>query len=93
VPDTRTALQICTELKSLGRYIHGLKVCPIIGGQRMDKQIKDLADHPQIVVATPGRLLDHVNRRNIDISSVYTVILDEADEMLNMGFIKDIRRS
>ena len=58
----------------------------------MDKQIRDLADHPQIVVATPGRLLDHVNRRNIDISSIYTVILDEADEMLNMGFIKDIRK-
>ncbi len=91
-PTRELALQICTELKSLGRYIHGLKVCPIIGGQRMDKQIKDLADHPQIVVATPGRLLDHVNRRNIDISSIYSVILDEADEMLNMGFIKDIRK-
>jgi len=91
-PTRELALQICTELKSIGRYIHGLKVCPIIGGQRMDKQIKDLADHPQIVVATPGRLLDHVTRRNIDLSSVYSVILDEADEMLNMGFIKDIRK-
>jgi len=91
-PTRELALQICTELKSIGRYIRGLKVCALIGGQHYDKQIKELAAHPQIVVATPGRLLDHVSRKNADISQVYTVILDEADEMLNMGFIKDIRR-
>ena len=58
----------------------------------MDAQIKKLASHPQIVVATPGRLLDHINRRTISIASIHTLILDEADEMLNMGFIKDIRK-
>ena len=91
-PTRELALQICSELKSIGQYIHGLKVCAVIGGQSLDRQFKELAAHPQIVVATPGRLLDHVNRRTIDISSVYSVILDEADEMLNMGFIKDIRK-
>ncbi len=91
-PTRELALQICEELKSIGRYIHGLKICAVIGGQSLDRQFKDLAAHPQIVVATPGRLLDHVNRRTIDISNVYTVVLDEADEMLNMGFIKDIRK-
>lgn len=58
----------------------------------MDTQIRKLAAHPQIVVATPGRLLDHINRKTISISSIHTLILDEADEMLNMGFIKDIRK-
>jgi len=91
-PTRELALQICSELKLIGQYIHGFKICAVIGGQSLDKQFKELAAHPQIVVATPGRLLDHVNRRTIDISSVYSVILDEADEMLNMGFIKDIRK-
>ncbi len=91
-PTRELALQICTEIRTIGQFIPGLKVCPIIGGQSFDRQLKDLAAHPQIIVATPGRLLDHVNRRNIDISTVYTVILDEADEMLNMGFIRDIRK-
>lgn len=91
-PTRELALQICTEIRSIGQYIKGLKVCPIIGGQSMDRQFKELAAHPQIVVATPGRLLDHVNRRTIDISYVYSVILDEADEMLNMGFFKDIKK-
>jgi ATP-dependent RNA helicase DeaD len=58
----------------------------------MDTQIKKLAAHPQIVVATPGRLLDLIMRRVLSISSIHTLILDEADEMLNMGFIKDIRK-
>lgn len=91
-PTRELALQICTEIRTIGQFIPGLKVCPIVGGQSFDRQLEDLAAHPQIIVATPGRLLDHVNRRNIDISTVYTVILDEADEMLNMGFIRDIRK-
>jgi len=91
-PTRELALQICSELRILGQYIKGLRICPIIGGQRMDAQIRELAGNPQIVVATPGRLLDHISRNNVDISSVYTVVLDEADEMLSMGFFKDIRR-
>jgi ATP-dependent RNA helicase DeaD len=91
-PTRELALQISSEIKNLGKYIHGLSVCPLIGGQSLDTQMRKLASKPQIVVATPGRLLDHVSRRTIDISKIHTLILDEADEMLNMGFIKDIRK-
>lgn len=91
-PTRELALQICTELRGLGAFIKGLKICGIIGGQKMDKQIQMLKKKPHIVVATPGRLLDHVQHRNIDISDIYTLVLDEADKMLDMGFIKDIRK-
>ncbi len=91
-PTRELALQICTELRGLGAFIKGLQVCGIIGGQKMDKQIQMLRKNPQIVVATPGRLLDHVERRTIDVSKIYTLVLDEADKMLDMGFIKDIRK-
>ncbi|MDD3959351.1 MAG: DEAD/DEAH box helicase [Oscillospiraceae bacterium] len=91
-PTRELALQISSELKILGKYIRGLSIASVIGGQRMDTQIKKLAAHPQIVVATPGRLLDLIMRRVLSISSIHTLILDEADEMLNMGFIKDIRK-
>ncbi|MBR5976006.1 MAG: DEAD/DEAH box helicase [Clostridiales bacterium] len=91
-PTRELALQICTELRGLGAYIKGLKICGIIGGQKMDKQVQMLRKKPQIVVATPGRLLDHVQHRSIDISDIYTLVLDEADKMLDMGFIKDIRK-
>jgi len=91
-PTRELALQICTELRSIGQFIKGLRICPIIGGQNIERQAKELQGKPQIVVATPGRLLDHVSRRNVDISRVYTIVLDEADEMLSMGFFKEIRR-
>ena len=90
-PTRELALQICEELKSIGQYIKGFRVAAVIGGQDMNRQIQNLQKNPQIVVATPGRLLDLLNRRQIDLSNIYTVILDEADEMLSMGFIKDIR--
>ncbi|MBO4927344.1 MAG: DEAD/DEAH box helicase [Clostridiales bacterium] len=91
-PTRELALQICTELRALGAFIKGLKICGIIGGQKMDKQVQMLRKNPQIVVATPGRLLDHVQHKSIDISDIYTLVLDEADKMLDMGFIKDIRK-
>ena len=91
-PTRELALQIREEIKNLGQFIKGFKVVALIGGQSMGKQILDLKKNPQIVIATPGRLLDHIQRKNIDISYVYTVVLDEADEMLSMGFIKDIRQ-
>lgn len=91
-PTRELALQICTELRGLGAFIKGLQICGIIGGQKMDRQVQALKKHPQIVVATPGRLLDHVQHRSIDISQIYTLVLDEADKMLDMGFIKDIRK-
>ena len=69
-----------------------VKIACIYGGQPMDRQRKALQKHPQIVVATPGRLLDHMGRGTIFLGNVYTAVLDEADEMLKMGFIKDVRR-
>ena len=91
-PTRELALQITSEMKGLGRLIKGFNVCSIIGGQSMHIQEEKLKKKPQVVVATPGRLLDLVQRKMIDVSNIYTLVLDEADEMLKMGFIKDIKR-
>ena len=91
-PTRELALQITTELKSLGKYIQGFRIASLIGGQSMNVQKEKLAKKPQVIVATPGRLLDMVTRKMVDISQIYTLVLDEADEMLKMGFINDIRR-
>lgn len=89
-PTRELAIQVSEEINRLGR-LKGIRVLPIYGGQHMQRQIRALKDGPQIVVATPGRLLDHMRRGTIKIDAVKTVVLDEADEMLNMGFIDDIR--
>ena len=91
-PTRELALQITSEIKGLARLIKGFNACAIIGGQSMNVQKEKLAKKPQVVVATPGRLLDLAARGMIDISRIYTLVLDEADEMLKMGFIKDIKR-
>ena len=91
-PTRELALQITSEIKNLARFIKGFNVCAIIGGQNVRTQEAKLKKNPQVVVATPGRLLDLVNRRIIDISQIYTLVLDEADEMLKMGFIKDLKK-
>ncbi|MBR3534098.1 MAG: DEAD/DEAH box helicase [Clostridiales bacterium] len=91
-PTRELALQIATEFKNLGRFIKGFNVCAVIGGQNIRTQENKLKKNPQVVIATPGRLLDLASRKMIDISQIYTLVLDEADEMLKMGFIKDIRR-
>lgn len=91
-PTRELALQITSEIKGLARLIKGFNACAIIGGQSMNVQKEKLAKKPQVVVATPGRLLDLASRGMIDISNIYTLVLDEADEMLKMGFIKDIKR-
>lgn len=90
-PTRELALQIASEMKKLGRYIKGFNVCAIIGGQSMKLQAERIAKHPQVVVATPGRLLDLYEKRMIDIRRIYTLVLDEADEMLRMGFIKSVQ--
>src|SRR5699024_7249423 len=77
-------------INRLGKY-KGMRALAVFGGQHMDRQIKALKDRPQIVVATPGRLLDHIRRRTIRLSDIKVAVLDEADEMLNMGFIDDIK--
>ena len=89
-PTRELAIQVAEEINRLGRF-KGIRTLPVYGGQHMDRQIKALKDGPHIVVATPGRLLDHMRRKTIRISDVQTCVLDEADEMLNMGFIDDIR--
>ena len=91
-PTRELALQITSEIKNLARFIKGFNVVSVIGGQNIKTQQNKLARNPQVVVATPGRLLDLVGRNIIDISGIYTLVLDEADEMLKMGFIKDIKR-
>lgn len=91
-PTRELALQIGDELTKLAKYIKGCRIAVIYGGQSIPKQIAALKRKPQVLVATPGRLLDHMNRGNIHLHSVHTMVLDEADEMLNMGFVKDVTR-
>ncbi|MBQ7851107.1 MAG: DEAD/DEAH box helicase, partial [Clostridia bacterium] len=89
-PTRELALQIGDELTKLAKYIKGCRIAVLYGGQPIPKQLNALKRKPQIVVATPGRLLDHMTRGNIRLSGVHTMVLDEADEMLNMGFVKDV---
>jgi len=91
-PTRELSLQITDELKALARFIPGVRIACLYGGQPIAKQISQLKQNPQIVVATPGRLLDHMNRGNIRLDAVHTMVLDEADEMLNMGFVKDVTK-
>src|SRR5699024_1871231 len=84
------ATEVAAEFDRLGRS-SGIKTLSIYGGQQMGRQIRALKDGPHIVVATPGRLLDHMRRRTIKMSDIQVAVLDEADEMLNMGFIDDIK--
>lgn len=89
-PTRELAIQVAEEMNRIAKFA-GVRALAIFGGQQMDRQIRALKDGPQIVVATPGRLLDHINRRTIRTDQVKVAVLDEADEMLNMGFIDDIR--
>ena len=91
-PTRELALQIGEELTKLARFIDGVRIAVIYGGQSISRQITALKRKPQIVIATPGRLLDHMQRGNIRLNAVHTMVLDEADEMLNMGFVKDVTR-
>ena len=91
-PTRELALQIGDELTKLAKYIKGCRIAVLYGGQPIPKQLAALKRKPQIVVATPGRLPDHMNRGNIKLDGVHTMVLDEADEMLNMGFVKDVTK-
>ncbi|MGI6655059.1 MAG: DEAD/DEAH box helicase [Christensenellales bacterium] len=85
-------MQITDELKSLAHFIPNLRFASLYGGQPISRQITQLKRNPQIVVATPGRLLDMMNRGQIRLDQVHTMVIDEADEMLKMGFVKDVSR-
>ena len=91
-PTRELAIQIRDELRDLCAFREGVRVVCLYGGQPIDKQITQLKNRPQIVVATPGRLMDHMKRRTVRLDSVQTVVLDEADRMLDMGFIQDVTR-
>jgi ATP-dependent RNA helicase DeaD len=88
-PTRELAIQVAEELNRITQHV-GVHAIPIYGGQEIERQIKGLKKNPQIIVATPGRLMDHMRRGTIRLTGVKTVVLDEADEMLNMGFIEDI---
>jgi len=89
-PTRELCLQITGDLNDFAKYTDNLKVLPVYGGSSMDIQIKSLKKGVQIVVATPGRLLDLIGRRAVKLNKVKTIVLDEADEMLNMGFLDSI---
>ena len=91
-PTRELAIQIRDELRDLCAFKEGVRVVCLYGGQPIDKQITQLKNKPQIVVATPGRLMDHMKRRTVRLDKVQTVVLDEADRMLDMGFIQDVTR-
>lgn len=92
VPTRELALQITQELRDLAKYKPGVKIACIYGGQPIAAQIQLLKKRPGIVVATPGRLLDHINRRTVKLSGVRTAVLDEADRMVDMGFYKEVTK-
>ena len=90
-PTRELAQQIAQDLQNLAQFLPDIKIVCVYGGAGMDKQQRQLKAGCQIAVATPGRLMDHYRHHAIDVSDVKTVVLDEADEMLNMGFYKDVR--
>ncbi len=91
-PTRELAMQIGEELRGLLDYYQGIRVAVLYGGAGMEGQIRQLEKKPQIIVATPGRLMDHHKRRNLRFDRIQTVVLDEADRMLDMGFYKDVTR-
>ena len=91
-PTRELAIQIGDELRGLLTYFQGIRVAVLYGGAGIGGQIKQLEKKPQIVVATPGRLMDHYNRKTIRLDKIQTVVLDEADRMLDMGFFRDVTK-
>lgn len=89
-PTRELCLQIAGDLADFSKYIDNLKILPVYGGSSIDSQIRSLRNGVQVIVATPGRLIDLIKRGVVKLEGVHTVILDEADEMLNMGFLDDI---
>lgn len=89
-PTRELAIQAADEIRKYAKYMHGIKVLPIYGGQDINRQIRSLASNVQIVVGTPGRVMDHMRRHTLRLKNIKIMVLDEADEMLNMGFREDI---
>lgn len=89
-PTRELAIQSAGEIRKLAKFMHGIKVLPIYGGQEISKQIRSLKGGIQVIIGTPGRVMDHMRRHTLKLEKVGMVVLDEADEMLNMGFREDI---
>ena len=89
-PTRELAIQVAEEIRKLAKYMHGVKVLPIYGGQEISKQIRSLKTGVNVVIGTPGRVMDHMRRRTLKLDHLTMITLDEADEMLNMGFREDI---
>jgi ATP-dependent RNA helicase DeaD len=89
-PTRELAIQSAEEIKNVSKYKKGLKILPIYGGQPIERQISALKQHPQVIIGTPGRVMDHMRRNTLQFTDLKMLILDEADEMLNMGFREDI---
>lgn len=89
-PTRELAVQVSEELKHLSKYKKGINIVPIYGGQAIERQIQLLKMGVQIVIGTPGRIIDHLKRKTLKVDNIKYFVLDEADEMLNMGFIEDV---
>lgn len=89
-PTRELAIQVAEEIRNLAKYLPSIKVLPIYGGQEISKQIRSLKAGVQIIIGTPGRIMDHMRRKTVKFDHVNMVVLDEADEMLDMGFREDI---
>ena len=90
-PTRELAIQVSDELHKYAKYMHGVKILPVYGGQDISKQIRGLRDGTQVIVGTPGRVMDHMRRGTVKFENVRFCVLDEADEMLDMGFIDDMK--
>lgn len=89
-PTRELAIQVAEAFQAYSRHMRGFHVLPIYGGQSYPIQLKALKRNPQVIVGTPGRVIDHINRGTLDLSGIKSLVLDEADEMLRMGFIDDV---
>jgi ATP-dependent RNA helicase DeaD len=89
-PTRELSVQIKNELENIAKYIKNLKIVNVYGGEIITRQFQALRKKPQIIIGTPGRIIDHINRKTIDLSNIKYLVLDEADEMLKMGFVEDI---
>lgn len=89
-PTRELAIQVAEEIRRLAKFMHGIKILPIYGGQDIVKQIRSLKAGTQVMIGTPGRVMDHMRRKTVKLDHVNMMVLDEADEMLNMGFREDI---
>lgn len=89
-PTRELCIQITNDIKSYSKYISDFRVVAVYGGASIEGQLKELRRKPQMIVATPGRLLDMIERKRVDLSKINSVVLDEADEMLNMGFKEEL---